>query len=241
GLEPGQAVAALVQAVGAGDDVVTVADVRWDVFLPVFTAARPRPLFADLPEAVALATEADAGQAAGSAGSGGLARSLVGLPAADQERVVVELVRSEVAGVLGHGSALDVPADRAFRDLGFDSLTAVELRNRLAAVTGLRLPATLVFDYPNAQRLAEFLLAEVSGTVPAAAPTAVSALVTTTDDPIVIVGMGMRLPGGVDSPEGLWELLSDGRDAIGGFPTDRGWNVEELYHPDPDHAGTSYA
>ncbi|MEX5637772.1 SDR family NAD(P)-dependent oxidoreductase, partial [Parafrankia sp. FMc2] len=238
GLEPGQAVAALVQAVGAGDDVVTVADVRWDVFLPVFTAARPRPLFADLPEARSAVGHTDAL----GAGASPLGRRLAGLPAGDQERVVVELVRSEVAGVLGHGSALDVPADRAFRDLGFDSLTAVELRNRLAAVTGLRLPATLVFDYPNAQRLAEHLLAEVSDDLLAGASApAVSALVATTDDPVVIVGMGMRLPGGVDSPEGLWELLSDGRDAIGGFPTDRGWNVEELYHPDPDHAGTSYA
>ncbi|MEX5637330.1 type I polyketide synthase, partial [Parafrankia sp. FMc2] len=237
-MDPDQAMTAFAQAVGTSDDVVVVADVRWDVFLPVFTAARPRPLFSDLPEAVALAT----GTAAGGGVVSSLSQQLVDLPAGERERVVVELVRSEVAGVLGHGSAEEVPAGRAFRDLGFDSLTAVELRNRLVRVTGLRLPATLVFDYPNAQRLAEFLLAEVSGAAPAGVLVpVVPASVATTDDPVVIVGMGLRLPGGVDSPDGLWELLADGHDAIGGFPTDRGWNVEELYNPDPDHAGTSYA
>jgi acyl transferase domain-containing protein/NADP-dependent 3-hydroxy acid dehydrogenase YdfG/acyl carrier protein len=172
-----------------------------------------------------------------SAGVGGsLARRLAGVHEDEREGAVLEVVRAEVAAVLGHDSPGAVPERRTFKELGFDSLAAVELRNRLSSVTGLRLPATLVFDYPTPVGLANFLLGEVAGVRRETAAPSVVAV----DEPVAIVGMSCYLPGGVRSPEELWELVARGGDAISGFPADRGWALEELYDPDPDHLGTSY-
>ncbi|MFI2784165.1 beta-ketoacyl reductase, partial [Streptomyces sp. ALB3] len=167
------------------------------------------------------------------------ARTLVSLDPAAQETHVLELVRNEVASTLGHSSGEAIKPREVFTDLGFDSLTAVDLRNRLNAVTGLRLPATLVFDYPTPAALAGFVRAEALGTHSEQAR-ATGKTGPTTDDPIAIIGMSCRFPGGVAGPEDLWRLLSTGGDAVTGLPADRGWAVEELFDPDPDRPGTSY-
>ncbi|AWS44267.1 type I polyketide synthase [Streptosporangium sp. 'caverna'] len=168
----------------------------------------------------------------------GLAGRLAGRDAAGQQALVLAVVQERVAAVLGHSSAVLVPAQRPFQELGFDSLMAVELRNSLAEVSGLRLPATLVFDYPTAQAVAEYVLGQLAGRVRVARPTAVARVVA--DDPIAIVGMACRYPGDVTSPQDLWQLVMDGRDGISHFPDNRGWDIDRLYHPDPEHHGTTY-
>jgi acyl transferase domain-containing protein/acyl carrier protein len=172
------------------------------------------------------------------AADGSLAQRLADVPEADRERVVRELVQAQVAAVLGYASAGAVDPERAFKDLGFDSLSAVELRNNLTQSTGVRLPATLIFDHPSPVAVARFILGEVGGMAQTRRPVARRRRLDA--EPLAIVGMSCRYPGGVGSPEQLWELVVSGRDAITGLPTDRGWDVEKLYDPDPDHNGTVY-
>ncbi|WP_037843470.1 SDR family NAD(P)-dependent oxidoreductase, partial [Streptomyces sp. NRRL WC-3549] len=156
-----------------------------------------------------------------------LTERLRGLDESERTQTLVELVSAQAAAVLGHSDAGAVRPGRAFKELGFDSLTAVELRNRLGAATGLRLPASLIFDYPTPALLAGHLhtaLVETTG-APALADSAVRAGAADTDEPIAIVAMSCRYPGGVNSPEDLWELVATGTDGISGFPTDRGWHL----------------
>ncbi|WP_037910952.1 acyl carrier protein, partial [Streptomyces sp. TOR3209] len=180
-------------------------------------------------------TAATAGGGASTAAA--LARRLLDMPADERVRHTVELVRAEAAAVLGHSSAKAVEPGREFRELGVDSLTAVELRNRLTTVTGLRLSATLVFDYPTPHGLAEHLVGELldehgeTGTPVVAADVA--------EDPVVIVGMACRMPGGIATPDDLWRMLADGEDRITDFPTDRGWDLNALFGGGHDSRGVS--
>ncbi|MEU5980496.1 type I polyketide synthase [Streptomyces sp. NPDC047315] len=173
-------------------------------------------------------------------------RRLRPLPPAERERTVLDLVRQHAATVLGHASAQSIEADRAFQEVGFDSLTAVELRNRLSSVTGLRLPASLLFDYPSPHRVAGHLLTTMLGTgtltagTPQRSGTTGSATGSATNEPLAITSMACRFPGGVTSPEALWELIRSGGDAVAGFPDDRGWDITGMYSPDPDEPGKSY-
>ncbi|MEU6479269.1 type I polyketide synthase [Streptomyces sp. NPDC047017] len=180
----------------------------------------------------------------GRPGANSLQDRLAALPGPGARRdLLLDLTRKYVAAVLGFGGAHAVATDAAFTELGFDSLTAVEFRNALAAETGVRLPATLVFDHPSPAAVAAYLLAELVGpdTDTDTAPGAAVAVAAAADEPIAIVGMACRYPGGVDSPEQLWRLLAAGGDAITPLPTDRGWDVAGLYDPDPEAIGKTYA
>ncbi|WP_327682117.1 type I polyketide synthase [Kitasatospora sp. NBC_00458] len=243
-MDPELATAALQQVLDADETFLVVADVDWRRALS--TGEKPTALIGELAEVREWSAAAAVAPAGADDSRAVLVQRLVGLSEAERRAVVLGVVRSEVASVLGHSSAEGVDAVRAFKELGFDSLTAVELRNRLNAVFGLRLPATLVFDYVSPAILVGHLLSELLG----GSPTAVSAAsggrgLTATgaavgEEPIAIVGMGCRFPGGVGSPEELWGLLAAGRDAVSPWPVDRGWDVEGLYDPDPERVGRSY-
>ncbi|WP_085161009.1 type I polyketide synthase [Mycobacterium lacus] len=154
-----------------------------------------------------------------------------------QHDLLVGLVCEQAATVLGRPSADDIVPDWSFQDLGFDSVKATELIDRLKDVTQVVLSPALVFDYPTPAALATYLGRLMDGSV-AAAPQV--ALRRETDEPVAVVGMACRFPGGVDSAAALWDLVVGGVDAVGGFPVDRGWNLAELFDADPDAVGKTY-
>ena len=239
-MDPGALTQALGQVLDGGDTQVTVADVDWPRFAAPFTLRRPSPLIDHLPEVRQALADRPGGDAPAAPGAGtALAQRLAGLTPADQDRLLVGLVRAEAAVVLGHASAEAVEAEPGVQRAGL----------RLADRGGAAEPAERR-DRPAAARHAAVRLPQPGGDrrVPARAadrrpgrghagpgrgePEA--------GEPVAIVGMACRFPGGVRGPEDLWRLLADGGDVVSGFPADRGWDLEGLYDPDPDHPGTSY-
>ncbi|MEV0281757.1 type I polyketide synthase [Streptomyces sp. NPDC050610] len=245
-MEPAAALAALQRALTFGESELVVADMDWQSFTPTFLSARPSALLRRLPDAApADDRPEDRTEGPGSDAHDVWRRELAELPETERGHRLRELVRAEAAEVLGHDTTGSIAADRPFRDAGFDSLTAVELRNRLIAATGLPLPLTTVFDHPTATALGDHLLAELTGAAPPLHVPTTSPVLSTppapAGEPLAIVSMACRFPGGVRSPEDLWRLVTDGVDAIGDLPADRGWPLAELYDPDPERQGTFYA
>jgi acyl carrier protein len=183
-MPPELALAALRQALAGDEPCVAVADVDWERFAPSFSAARRRPLIEDIPEAAraltldhhadgqptdgpgagppsagpaAAGTFAGAGTSAEPEPEPALVRRLAGLGDDERRRTLVDVVRTEVAAVLGHDGPAAVQPDQALKEMGLDSVTGVELRNQLSRLTGLRLPATLVYDHPTTGALAREL------------------------------------------------------------------------------------
>ncbi|GAA0905676.1 MULTISPECIES: type I polyketide synthase [Streptomyces violaceusniger group] len=237
-MPPELAISALQQALDHDETFLAVADIDWTRFE---ADSVDTPLFRQLRSARSTTTGKQLTEGSAAPGRGELHDRLAALPAEKREGALRDLVRAQAADVLAHDSADAVASDRAFRDLGFDSLTAVELRNRIGAATGLRLPVSLVFDYPTPTVLARFLNGQMFGTEEGGSAETAPTRSDSFDEPIAIVAMSCRFPGGVRTPEQLWDVVNAGVDTISGFPDDRGWDLDGLYDPDPDKPGKTYA
>ncbi|NUP49856.1 MAG: acyltransferase domain-containing protein, partial [Catenulispora sp.] len=175
---------------------------------------------------------------------------LAALPPGERAARLRELVSGCVAIVLGHAEPEAVDGGRTFKSLGFDSLMSVELCDRLRAATGLPLTPTLLYNHPTPAALLRRLERDLPGGSDASglsgadtdrAAISGAAARAAHDEPIAIVAMACRFPGGVDTPEALWRLVAEGRDAVGAFPDNRGWDVAGLYDPEPGKPGRTYA
>ncbi|WP_275562328.1 type I polyketide synthase [Streptomyces sp. 5-6(2022)] len=207
GMSPRDATAAMRTAVEHGDAAIVLADIEWDRYHTAVTASRPNPALSQIPEVRSLLTTETA-------------------PAEATDPLAV--VRAQTAAVLGYASGTQVEPYRPFNELGFDSVTAVEFRNRLNAATGLSLVTTVVYDHPTPAALADHVRAELGGGSPDGTPAHPVAGPDLTTDPVVIVGMACRLPGGVTSPDELWDLLAEERTTVGPPPPERGWDLAAL-------------
>ncbi|MEU1006754.1 beta-ketoacyl synthase N-terminal-like domain-containing protein, partial [Streptomyces tibetensis] len=232
-LTPDRALA-LFDAALSGDDALRVPV----VFEQRALRAESSPLLRDLAPAPRSRRTAARAADAGTEGTT-WAQRIAALPQERRRETVLDLVRGIVAGVLGHTDPGRLDPKRAFKESGFDSLAGVELRNRLNTATGLRLSATVVFDHPTPDAVADHLLTRIADSA-APAPVRTARPAAAHDEPIAIVGMACRYPGGVASPDDLWRLVCEGGDAISEFPGNRGWDLDGLYDPDPAHTGTSY-
>ncbi|WP_281292880.1 type I polyketide synthase [Streptomyces qinzhouensis] len=237
-MRPETAIGALARAVEHDETAVTVVDADWERFYPAFAIARPRPLLHDIPQVAAALAAGDG--ASGTDLPSAFAARLADRSPVERRKNVLELVRAQAAAVLGHTGTDRIVAKRAFRELGFDSLTAVELRNRLNTATGLKLSSTAVFDHPTPEAITAHILGAVEPDAESSGNESAALGSVSPDEPLAVVGMACRLPGGTNSPERLWQLLMERGDVISELPADRGWDIDGLYDPDPDRPGTSY-
>ncbi|WP_367127397.1 SDR family NAD(P)-dependent oxidoreductase [Saccharothrix sp. HUAS TT1] len=248
GLVEGPAVttAALLRAGRGEEDTLVTAlatahsagvDVDWDAFFAPGGPNRvPLPTYAFQRRRFWLdATAAEAHEEAPE--PSGLAQRLRPLTDDDRTALVVDVIARHSAEVLEHDSD-EIDPTSSFKALGHTSITSVELAARLATETGIALPGSLVYDHPTPVALAKRLVAELLGDrdrhqeVPH---------VAAHGEPVAIVAMSCRYPGGVTSPDDLWRLVASGADVISELPTDRGWDVDGLYDPSPDVPGKTYS
>ncbi|MGD1702713.1 SDR family NAD(P)-dependent oxidoreductase [Dapis sp. BLCC M229] len=164
--------------------------------------------------------------------------------------LLVVYLRRQVALVLGINDIESISLETGFFDLGMDSLTSMELRNKLQTSLDFSLPSTLAFEYPNIQALAYYLeeniipsldSTKVESEIPDAtiSPPSVELKLSESSEPIAIIGIGCRFPGGVDSVESYWELLKQGKDVRTEIPQDR-WDIDFYYDPNPNVPGKMY-
>ncbi|HEX6528126.1 MAG TPA: SDR family NAD(P)-dependent oxidoreductase, partial [Streptosporangiaceae bacterium] len=159
-MPPELAITAMTQAIEHNEASLTVADLDWGRFVRAFTSGRPSPLLDEIPEAQHALEKADAGADAEPIRTA-ITERLHDLSADGQTKLLLEAVCTEIAAVLRHSTTDTISTGKTFMELGFDSLTAIELRNRLASATGLKLGGSVIFDHPTPVGLARYLRAEL--------------------------------------------------------------------------------
>ncbi|MCB9682794.1 MAG: SDR family NAD(P)-dependent oxidoreductase [Alphaproteobacteria bacterium] len=225
-LAPQAALAALASVWRGGRAAVAVAEADWAVYRPVFDGGTARHLLDELAPPAKGTPAAPGARAASAVRDVGLA-----------DRVRDEVVAAVAAALGLDAAALD--PDQGFFDLGFDSIMAVSLSERLGARLELSLGSAVAFDHPTVTQLTRHLL-DALGVVPEAAQVAAPIVVRAPlDEPIAIVGMACRFPGAADV-DAFWELLADGRCAVGQAPLDRWPSLDALYDPTPGTPGRTY-
>ena len=239
-LAPEQGFSAFTEARRIDRAQVAVLPIRWKKFFAAMPAGNPPALLADLAVTAKHKAPRDSAPATPSSEFVDQVRKA---PAHRREALVLNHVREQVVRVLGLDAAVRVEPHQGLRDLGMDSLMAVELRNRLQLSLSRKLPATLAFDYPTIEAVTSFLMNEVlaldAGEKEVERSTDPAARARVEAEPIAIVGIGCRFPGAADSPDAFWELLHGGVDAISDVPADR-WDMERYYDANPDAEGKMY-
>ena len=233
-LLPEEALHHLSEQIQTGATQVTIARVDWKRFVPLYEARMKRPFLERLS-----VSQRKTRTASGPA-QGELVERLRHAHAGDRRNLVAEHLRKAVSRVLGFDPSAPFPLQQGFFEIGMDSLTAVELRNRLEADFGQSLRATLAIDFPTIDALSDHLLRDVLDFESAEA--AVKQTFLRPDmpgEPIAIIGLGCRFPAGASDPESFWRLLRDGTDAMVEVPKDR-WDLESVFDPQPDTIGKMY-
>ncbi|MGQ0838754.1 SDR family NAD(P)-dependent oxidoreductase [Actinokineospora sp.] len=214
-MRPDHALRGLDAAVVAGRSLV-VADIDWSPAAAAYRLNRVRPLLDGIAEARPTATAVAAAHMAAAA--------------------VRELVAEEAAAVLGVRDPHSLDPLTGFTDLGFDSMLAVAFSANLAARVGVAVPKTIVYEQPNVDAVIGWLLAELGLDVAIPGTEAARARA---DEPIAVVGVGLRMPGDAHDLDSLWDVLAGSRDTVTAIPAER-FDIAAWYDPDPDAEGRTY-
>ncbi|NEO38499.1 MAG: SDR family NAD(P)-dependent oxidoreductase [Moorea sp. SIOASIH] len=229
-LSPELAISALEQLLSGDQVQVTVSRNDWSRFKTMYALKGPRPLL----ELIATVTEE---VEAKTDIAPSLRQQLEAVTETQRRKVLQQALQEEVAQVLGLPITNKPDPEVGFFEMGMDSLMAVELQERLSKLLGVNLSSTLTFDFPNIEKLTDYITSEVwqlsSGD---AADTQSPQKRSEWNEPIAIIGMSCRFPGGASDPEKFWQLLQRGISVRSEIPPER-WDIEAYYNPDPDAPG----
>ena len=240
-----QALEVFARVLGRGPAAVAVMAMDWRRYAERHPDAAPSTFLAEVANTVANDADTAIRRPAQSEDAARLAQQLRALPAPERRARLVTHISTAIANVLALPIGRAIDPDQGLFRMGMDSLTSMELRNRLQKALDCSLPPTLTFKYPTVRELADYLSGRLGAApepvavTPVVAAAAVAQPPANVAEPIAIVGVGCRFPGGVSSPGDFWELLRGGVDAIRELPVDR-WDIEDYYHPTPGTPGKTY-